>query len=93
MGYKEAKIIKKKKILFSEKDEHMNKDSNGSSSESLDDKTNLDIELSQYEIKVKKNPFNLEKTFKKSHNIFDPLINNDNLEDYLLDIYKDQYLY
>ena len=86
LGYKEAKIIKKKKILFSENDEHMNKDSNGSSSESLDDKTNIDIDLYKYQVKVKKNPFNLEKTFNKSHNIFDPLINNDNLEDYLRDI-------
>ena len=88
LGYVEAKIIKKKKILFSEKNEQMDKymDSSGSSSESLDDKTTLDIDLAQNEVRVSKNPFNLEKTFDKSQKIFNPLLNNDNLEDYLHDL-------
>ena len=88
LGYKEAKIIKKKKILFSEKDEQMDKekDSSGSSNESLDDKTNLDIDLAQNEIRVSKNPFNLERTFDKSQNQFNPIVSNDNLEDYLRDM-------
>ena len=88
LGYMEAKIIKKKKILFSEKYEQMDKDkdSGRSSSESLDDKTTLDIDLAQNEVKVSKNPFNLEKTFDKSQNRFNPLVSNDYLEDYLHDL-------
>ena len=87
LGYLEAKIIKKKKILFSEKNEQMDKDkdSKGSTSESLDE-TILDIDLAQNEVRVSKNPFNLEKTFDKSQKIFDPITSNDNLEDYLYDL-------
>jgi len=62
LGYKEAKIIKKKTILFSENEEQDNKDkeSGGSSSKSLDNKNiNLDIELSENKVRVSKNPFNI----------------------------------
>jgi hypothetical protein len=50
MGFKQAKINKKK--LFPENEE--DKGSNGSSSETLDDKDNLDIKLINYEVKVTK---------------------------------------
>ena len=84
LGYKEARLIKKKKILFSE-DDKIDKAS-GSSSESFDDKTTLDIDLVQNEVRVHKNPFNLEKTFEKSQKIFNPVVSNENLGDYFHDL-------
>lgn len=88
LDYKKAKIIKKKKIIFSEKDENKDKDKDFNSllSESLDDKSSLDFELAQYEIRVSKNPFNLERIFDKSQKKFNPLLNNDNLENYMSDL-------
>ena len=87
LGYLEAKIIKKKKILFSENEEmDKDKDSSGSSSESLGDKSTLDIDLAENEVRVSKNPFSLERTFDKAQNNFNPIFSNDNLEDYLYDI-------
>ena len=86
LGYKEAKIMKKKKILFSEDEEQENKDKE-SSSESFDDRNiNLDIELIENEVKVSKNPFNIENIFNNAQNVFNPLINMDNIKDYLYDL-------
>ena len=89
LGYKEAKIIKKKQILFSEDVEQENKDkeSGGSSSESLDNKNiNLDIELMENEVRVSKNPFNIGNVFDRAQNVFNPWINMDNIKDYLYDL-------
>ena len=76
LGYKEAKIIKKKKILFSEdgEQENKNKESGGSSSESLDDKNNnLDFELIENKVRISKNPFNIGNIFDSAQNVFNPL--------------------
>ena len=96
LGYKEAKIIKKKEnetnktksILIYKKDEQndKDKDSGGSASESLEDKSGLDFDLSNYTIRVTKNPFSLDKIFEQSQKIFDPVTNNENIKDYLYDI-------
>ena len=89
LGYKEAKIIKKKKILFSENKEQENKDkeSGASSSETLEDKnTNLDIELFENKVRVSKNPLNIGNIFNNAQNIFNPLVNMDNIKDYLYDL-------
>ena len=84
MGYKEAKINKKK--LFSEKEEQKDKESNNSSSESLDDNSELDTELINYEVKVTKNPFSLENIFVKSQKLFNPFDNIENIEEYKKDL-------
>ena len=82
LGYKEAKIIKKKKTLFSVNGEQENKNK-----ESFDDKnTNLDIELIGNEVRVSKNPFNIRNIFNSAQNIFNPLVNMDNIKDYLYDL-------
>ena len=91
LGYKEAKIMKKnkKKTLFSENEEQENKDkeSGASSSESFEDKnTNLDDELFENEVRLSKNPLNIENIFNSAQNIFNPLINMDNIKDYLYDL-------
>ena len=67
--------------LFLENEEEEDKDSIGSSSESLEYNKDIDIELSKYEIKVSKNPFDLKKIFTKSQNVFNPMIS---IEDILL---------
>ena len=84
MGYKQAKINKKK--LFPENEEQEDKGSNGSSSESLDNKNGLDSKLINYEVKVTKNIFSLENIFDESQKIFDPTINFENIEEYKKDI-------
>ena len=84
MGYQEAKINKKK--LFSEKEEQKDKESNNSSSESLDDNSELDTELINYEVKVTKNPFSLENIFVKSQKLFNPFDNIENIEEYKKDL-------
>ena len=91
LGYKEAKIMKKnkKKTLFSENEEQENKDkeSGASSSETFEDKnTNLDDELFENEVRLSKNPLNIENIFNSAQNIFNPLINMDNIKDYLYDL-------
>ena len=73
LGYKEAKIIKKKKTLFSVNGEEKNKDkeSGVSLSEFFDDNnTNLDIELIENEVRVFKNPLNIGNIFDRAQNIF-----------------------
>ena len=82
MGFKQAKINKKK--LFPENEE--DKGSNGSSSETLDDKDNLDIKLINYEVKVTKKIFNLENIFDESQKIFNPAYNLDYIEEYKKDL-------
>jgi hypothetical protein len=89
LGYKEAKIIKKKKTLFSEngKQENKNKESGASSGESFGDKnTNLDIELIENEVKVSKNPLNIGNIFDSAQQLFNPLVNMNNIKDYLYDL-------
>ena len=89
LGYKEAKIIKKKKILFSEDKEQESKDkeSGGSSSESIDNKNiDLDIELIENEVRVSKNIFNIGNIFDMAKKIFNPLVNMDNINNYLYDL-------
>ena len=91
LGYKEAKIIKKKKkkTLFSENEEQENKDkeSGAPSSESLEDNdTNLDDELFENEVRLSKNPLNIGNIFNSAQNIFNPLVNMDNIKDYLYDL-------
>ena len=88
LGYKEAKINKKK--LFSEFEEQKDiKPNYSSSSESIDDRNEIDTELINYEVIVSKSPFNLQNIFKKSQNIFDPSDNNNNnnnIEEYKKDL-------
>ena len=86
MGYKEAKINKEK--LFPEKEEQDGKGSNGSSSESFDNKTNLDIKLINYEIKVTENIFSLENIFDESQKIFfyDDKNKFENIKEYRKDL-------
>ena len=89
LGYKEAKIKKKKKILFSENKEQENKNKKfvGSSNESIDNKNNyLDIELTENEVRVTKDPFNIGNIFDTAKKIFNPLVNMDNIENYLYDL-------
>jgi len=78
MGYKQAKINKKK--LFPENEEKEGKGSIGSSKDSLD------MELINYEVKVTKNIFSLENIFDESQKIFNPAINLENIEEYKKDI-------
>ena len=78
MGYKQAKINKKK--LFPENEEQEDKSSIGYS------KNGLDIELINYEVKVTKNIFSLENIFDESQKIFDPIINFENIKEYKKDI-------
>ena len=86
MGYKEAKINKEK--LFPEKEEQDGKGSNGSSSESFDNKANLDIKLINYEIKVTENIFSLENIFDESQKIFfyDDKNKFENIKEYRKDL-------
>ena len=89
LGYKEAKIIKKKNILFSEDKEHENKDkeSASSSSESIDNQNNnLDNELVENEVRVTKEPFNIGNIFDTAKKIFNPIENMDNIKNYLYDL-------
>ena len=84
LGFKQAKINKKK--LFPENEEQEDKSSNGSSSESLDNKNGLDIKLINYEVKVTKFIFSLENIFDKSQKISNPAINFENIEEYKKDL-------
>ena len=84
MGFKQAKINKKK--LFPENEEQKDKGSNGSFRESLDNNDDLDIKLINYEVKVTKKIFNLENIFDESQKIFNPAFNLDYIEEYKKDI-------
>ena len=89
LGYKEAKLKKKKKILFSENNEinTNDKDSNGSSSESIIVNDNeLGQDLVEYEVKVYKNPITHLNIFDRAQKPFNPFENNENLEDYIYDL-------
>ena len=90
LGYKEAKIIKKKKILFcdvDEEQENKDKESGVSSSKSFDDiNTNLDIDLIENEVKISKNPLTIGNIFDSAQNIFNPWDNMNNIKDYLYDL-------
>ena len=84
LGYKQAKINKKK--LFPKNKEQEYKGSNGSSSEPLDDRIGLDNELIKYDVKVTKIIFNLENIFDESQKIFNPAVNFENGEKYKKDL-------
>ena len=82
MNYYEAKINKKE--LLSKNSTI--KDNNNSSSESIDDKSDIETDLINYEIKVSKNPFDLEQIFIKSQQLFDPIKSFENIRDYMKDL-------
>ena len=83
MGYKEAKL--NKKALFKNIEEN-GKDTDNSSSETIESQYNLDIKLTQYEVKANKCILSLEDIFSKSQEIFAPLDNTDNINSYIKDL-------
>jgi len=83
MGYKEAKI--NKNTLFKNIEEN-GKDPDNSSSETLESQSDLDIKLTQYEVKANKCILSLEDIFSKSQEIFAPLDNTDNINSYIKDL-------
>ena len=85
LKFKQAKINKKK--LFPQNEEQEDKGSNGSSSESVENKINLDYQLINNEVKVTNYIFSLEDIFDESQKIFNPAINFENIENYKKDIY------
>ena len=78
MGYKQAKINKKK--LFPENEDQEDKGSNGSY------KIGLDSKLINNEVKVTKNIFSLENIFDESQKIYNSIIDFENIKNYKKDI-------
>ena len=88
LGYKEAKINKKKIYSMGEetKDDNSKISNISSSSESLDDKNTFEKILLEKIIKLKKNPFNLHQIFEKSQKIFNPVESIDEIDEYKKDL-------
>ena len=83
MGYKEAKI--NKNTLFKNIEEN-GKDTDNSSSETLESQYDLDIKLTKYEVKANKCILGLKDIFIKSQEIFEPLDNTNNINSYIKDL-------
>ena len=88
LGYAKPKLIKTNLFLNKKEEKKINdNDSNNSSSESLEDKTNIDTYLMKYKILVSYNKnFNLKDIFKKSQDVFDPFDNINNIGSYKKDL-------
>ena len=80
LGYSETKLIKTNLFLNKKENEINDNDSNNSSSESLEDKINIDAYLMKYKILVSDNKnFNFKDIFKESQEVFDPFVDINNI--------------